>query len=147
MVWGGICHEHKTPLVFIDGSLTAIRYCDTILSPVVVPFVQQNNLFFQQDNARDHVARACCEYLAANNIHVLEWPPYSPDLSPIEHLWDVLDRRVRRCNPPPASIPELRQALQDEWQAIPIQTINNLVGSMTRRIRGAIAVNGGHTRY
>ena len=147
MVWGGICHGRKTPLVFIDGSLTAIRYRDTILSPVVVPFVQQNNLIFQQDNARAHVARACRDYLAANNIRVLEWPPYSPDLSPIEHLWDVLDRRVRRRNPPPASILELRQALQDEWQAIPIQTINNLVGSMTRRIRGAIAVNGGHTRY
>ena len=80
--------------------------------------------------------------LAANNICVFEWPPYSPDLSPIEHLWELLDRRVRRRNPPPASIPELRQALQDEWQAIPIQTINNLVGSMTRRICGAIAVNG-----
>ena len=105
MVWGGICHGCKTPLGFIEGILTAIRYRDTILSHVVVPFVQQNNLIFQQHNARAHEARACPEYLAANNICVLAWPPYSPDLSPIEHLWDVLDQRVRRRNPPPTSIP------------------------------------------
>ena len=56
MVWCSTCHGHKTFLVFIDGNLTAIRYRDTILSPVV-PFVQQNNHIFQQDNARAHVAR------------------------------------------------------------------------------------------
>ena len=60
--------------MFIEGSLTAIPYRNTILSPVVIPFVQQNNLIFKQDNAKAHVARACREYLAANNIHVLNGP-------------------------------------------------------------------------
>ena len=64
--------------------------------------VQQRNLILQQDDARPHVARVCQDFLANNNITPLAWPPYSPDLTPIEHMWDELDRRVRkRRNPPP----------------------------------------------
>ena len=52
MVWASISYGHRTPLVFIDGPLTAQRYVDVILRPVVVPFVCQHNVTFQQDNAR-----------------------------------------------------------------------------------------------
>ena len=61
--------------------------------------VQQHNLTLQQDNARPHVARICQVFLANNNVQPLDWPPYSPDLSPIEHLWDQLDRQVRQVRP------------------------------------------------
>uniref|UniRef100_A0AAZ3NTM4 Tc1-like transposase DDE domain-containing protein n=1 Tax=Oncorhynchus tshawytscha TaxID=74940 RepID=A0AAZ3NTM4_ONCTS len=49
---------------------------------------------FQHDNARPHVTRICTEFLEVENIPVLPWPAYSPDVSPIEHVWDALDRRV-----------------------------------------------------
>jgi hypothetical protein len=45
----------------------------------------------EQDNARHHVARVCQDFLANHNISPHDWPPYSPDLSPIEHLWDESD--------------------------------------------------------
>ena len=95
MVWAGISYGHRMPLVFIDGPLTDQRYVDVILRPVVVPLVRQHNVTFQQDNARTHVARLSMAYLQQNNVTVMHWPPYSPDLSPKEHLLDVLDRRVR----------------------------------------------------
>lgn len=82
MVWAGIACGRKTPLVVIDGRLNAVRYRDFVLQRVVVPFVRQNNLTFQQDNARPHVARVCMDYLAENNVRTLHRPPYSPDLSP-----------------------------------------------------------------
>ena len=66
------------------GQIKSVRYRDEILRPVAVPLVQQRNLILQQDNARPHVARVCQDFLANNNIAPLAWPPYSPDLTPIE---------------------------------------------------------------
>ena len=134
MVWAGISYGHRTPLVFIDGPLTAQLYVDVILRPVVVPFVRQHNVTFQQDNARAHVARLSMAFLQQNNVNVMHWPPYSPDLCPIEHLWDVLDRRVRNRLQPPTTLQTLRLALMQEWNAIHQAEINRLILSMTRRL-------------
>ena len=147
MVWGGISHGVKSPLVVLGGTLTAVRYRDEILCPIAVPLVQQHNLIFQQDNARPQVARVCRQFLANHNIQPLDWPAYSPDLSPIEHLWDELDRRVRRRQNTPTTLNQLRNALLEEWNNIPMRKINTLMNSMHRRIRAATAAGGGHTRY
>ena len=117
MVWGGIAHGKKSQLIIVAGNMTTVRYRDEILRPVAVPLVQQRNLILQQDNARPHVARVCQDFLANNNIAPLAWPPYSPDLTPIEHMWD---RRVRKRRNPPATLAQLRNALTDEWNNIPM---------------------------
>ncbi|XP_048241937.1 uncharacterized protein LOC125374714 [Haliotis rufescens] len=82
----------------------------------VPPYLQQQprGVLYQHDNARPHTARIVVDFLANNNVNVLPWPACSPDLSLIEHLWDVLDRRVRVRPHPPANRQELIQALQDE---------------------------------
>ena len=82
MVWGGIAHRLKTPLIVVNGNLNAIQFRDRILRQCVVPFVQRHNLTFQQDNARPHVARVCRDFLTQNNVIPLDWPPYSPGLPP-----------------------------------------------------------------
>lgn len=69
------------------------------------------------------------------------------DMSPIEHLWDVLDRRVRDRVPVPENVRQLRGALQEEWDNIPQATIDNLILSMRRRCTALREANGGHTRY
>ena len=145
MVWGGIAHGITSQLIIVAGNMTAVRYRDEILRPVAVPLVQQRNLILQQDNARPHVARVCQDFLANNNIAPLAWPPYSPDLTPIEHMWDELDRRVRKRRNPPRN--SRTTALIDEWNNIPMRTVNALVNSIQRRIRAATAARGGHTRY
>ncbi len=94
MVWAGIHFNSKTLLIFVQGNLTGIRYHDEILQPVVVPYVPQHDLTLQQDNAGPHTARVSQDFLQQERIEVLTWPPFSPDLSPIEHLWDQLDRRI-----------------------------------------------------
>ena len=147
MVWGGISHGLKSQLVVIDGNLTAARQRDEILRPHVIPFLQQHNLTLQQDNARPHVARIYQVFLVNNNVQTFDWPPYSPDLSPIEHLWDQLDRQVRQRQPAPATRAQLTRALVEEWNNIPIRWINAVMNSRTRRIRVMTRANGGHTRY
>lgn len=147
MVWAGVSAVHRTDLIPVAGNLTGVRYRDEILRPVVVPLIQRHGLTFQQDNARPHTARVCTDFLAQQNIDVLPWPAFSPDLSPIEHLWDNLDRRVRRRQPPPGTVQQLLQALQEEWAAIPQPQIRTLINSMRRRITAVLQTHGGHTRY
>ena len=89
MVWGSISGDHKTPLVCIDGTLTAQHYIVNILQPIVFPFLQQHDdvTTFQQDNAPPHSAHISMEYLNNVNVNVMmPWSAYSPDLSSIEHL-------------------------------------------------------------
>ena len=107
MLWGGISHGVKSPLIVVPGNLTAVRFRYEILRPVAVPLVQQHQMTLQHDNSCPHVARVCHDFLANNNIVPLDWPPYSPDLSPIEHLWDEMDRRVRRLRNTPNTLGQL----------------------------------------
>lgn len=77
----------------------------------------------------------------------MEWPARSPDLNPIEHIWEQLQSRVQARQVPPGTRVELRTALLEEWQAIPQQNIQNLISSMHRRCEAVIRVRGGNTDY
>ncbi len=111
MVWAGMCYGQRTQVNFIDGILNAQRYRDEILGPIVVPFIHNHHLMLQHDNAWPHDARICTQFLEAE-IPVLAWPAYSPDLSPVEHVWDALDRCIRQHVPVPANIQQLHTAIE-----------------------------------
>ena len=81
---------------------------------------------FQHNLARPHVARICTQFLEAENGPVLPWPAYSPDGSPIEHVWDALDWRVPERVPVPDNIQQLRTAIEEERDNIPQATINSM---------------------
>ncbi len=88
-LWYGQAYvmDIKHKCIFINGILNTPRYRDEILSSIVVPFIHYHHLMLQHDNAWPHVARICTQFLVAENILVLAWPAYSPDMSPIEHVW------------------------------------------------------------
>ncbi|UYV71952.1 hypothetical protein LAZ67_9001306 [Cordylochernes scorpioides] len=95
------------------------------------------NALYQQDNARPHTARISQQ--ALQDVQMLPWPPYSPDLSPIEHVWDIIGRRLHAL-PQPRSEDELWQMVEREWRAIPQDAIRTLIDSLPRRVAACIAV-------
>ncbi|GFV98709.1 transposable element Tcb1 transposase [Trichonephila clavipes] len=81
---------------------------------------------FMDDNAPCHRTVAAEQLLESEDIERMDWPARSPDLNPIEHVWDFLGRRLAAPTLPPVTIRELRLALQDEWAAMPQQLIDTL---------------------
>ncbi|UYV84724.1 hypothetical protein LAZ67_X003220 [Cordylochernes scorpioides] len=145
MVWGAIAYDSRSPLLRIQGTMTAQRYVDDVLRPVTLPYLQGvPNALYQQDNARPHTA--CISQQALQDVQMLPWPPYSPDLSPIEHVWDHIGRRLHAL-PQPRSEDELWQMVEREWRAIPQDAIRTLIDSLSRRVAVCIAVRGGPTCY
>ncbi len=143
-LWAGYGQAY---VMDMDGILNAQRYRDEILKSIFVPFIHDHHLMLQHDNAQPHVARICTQFLEAENIPVLAWPAYSPDMSPIEHVWDALDRRIRQRVPVPVNIQQLHTAIEEEWTNTPQATINNFINSMRRRCVALREINGGQTRY
>jgi hypothetical protein len=82
--------------------------------------------------------------LQQNNVNVTSWPAQSPDLNPIDHLWDEIQRRLNEEQPSPTTAAELSVALQRVWARIPIAFINRLVNSVYRRYAAVINAGGGH---
>ncbi|GFX55285.1 transposable element Tcb2 transposase [Trichonephila clavipes] len=106
MVWDAIVYKRRSPLVLIIGTMTAERYIHDILQPHMLPFMQRLLCaIFHQDNARPRMARVSQDCL--HTLTTLPWPARSPNLSPIEHIWDHLGRRVGH----PTSLNELEARL------------------------------------
>ncbi|KAI4880234.1 hypothetical protein NFI96_010275 [Prochilodus magdalenae] len=101
MVWGGISLEGRTALhVLARGSLTAIRYRDEILRPLVRPYAGAvgPGFLLMQDNAGPHVAGVCQQFLQDEGIEAMDWLARSPDLTPIEHIWDIMSRSIHQSH-------------------------------------------------
>ncbi|GFU72053.1 transposable element Tcb1 transposase [Trichonephila clavipes] len=118
------------------------RYVDDILTPIVLPMLSSHpGAIYQQDNARPHTARLSQQCL--QGYDVLPWPTRSPDLSPIENVWDALERQLQ----PSRDTGELTAQMQRLWQDFPQGVISDLIESMPRRISACIAARGGFTTY
>ena len=155
MVWDGIGLNVKFgPVIFQhfgpgrDNGVTTARYIDQDLRPHVVPhFARHQNKTFQQNNARAHTSRATRDFLQQNNVNVMNWPALTPDLNPIEHLWDDIQRRLNEEQLNTTTASELSVAFQRVWTRIPIAFTNRLVNSMYQRCAAVINAGNGHTRY
>ena len=82
-----------------------------------------------------------------NSISCLPWPAQSPDLNPIEHLWDELERRVHRRDILSKNETELFNFLVEEWEKIPLNVLEKLVDSMPLRLQAVCDGNGYPTSY
>ncbi|KAA3669793.1 uncharacterized protein DEA37_0002337 [Paragonimus westermani] len=147
MFWSYFTSSGTGPLVKCSNHMTSAEYRQ-ILENELVPFLpEMAGLVFQQDNAPIHTSHAMTDFFREHGIRVLDWVPQSPDLNPIEFLWDVVGRQVRKRSPTARTIAQLECHLHEEWSRISPQFLLRVVDSMTKRVRMVIRMKGNVTKY
>lgn len=142
MVWGCFSTAAVGRLVKIDCKMTGKDYVN-ILSKNIdesARKMQLREFILQQYNDPTHTSAAAKQYFEKKSMEVMEWPPQSPDLNPIEDLWPILDTKIpleSRTN-----IQDFWEAMQREWEQIPHNVLKNLVRSMPKRLKAVIENKG-----
>ncbi|GFT59017.1 transposable element Tcb2 transposase [Trichonephila clavipes] len=130
MVWAGIMINGRTRLhVVANGTMTGQRYIDEVLLPHVRLFrgAVCDKFVFMDDNATCNRTLAVQDCLDSEGIQRLVWPARSPDLNPIQNVWESLGRQVAGRNYPPTNKNTLIRALPEEWDKF----VTNLYGTLS----------------
>lgn len=148
MVWGCISAKGIGNLVFIDGIMNKEGYLKILkenLKQSAAKMGIASTFKLYQDNDPKHKAHMVREWLLHNCPKVIDTPSQSPDMNPIENLWDHLDRRVRER--PVSSKSELKNRLQEEWNKISVDYLKKCINNMPNRLSEVIKNKGYPTRY
>ena len=96
------------------------------------------NFVYVQDNAPPHTARDTADLLNQQDVEVMDWPAWSPDMSPIEHVWDQVSVWIRDMDERLATVAELNNAVHQAWTAVRPGRVRTLVESMPRHVRALL---------
>ena len=147
MVWGCFSANGLGPIHRNDGIMDRFMY-KNILKDVMLPHAEWNmpiKWVFQQDNDPKHTAKIVKQWFQDNHLSVMDWAPQSPDLNPIENLWEIVNRRINREGV--RNKDQLFEQIQKAWVAIPQSFIDHLIESMPRRCKAVIDNKGFATKY
>jgi hypothetical protein len=148
MVWGCFTKKRVGKLCILDRTMDRFYYRQ-ILDENMLSSVEQmglgSNFTFMHDNDPKHTSAMVKDWLRDNGIQVMQWPSSSPDLNPMEHLWDVLEDRVKKHDSKNKA--ELAQHLIEEWNKIDLSVLEKLVNSAPSRLHESIKMKGYATRY
>jgi hypothetical protein len=148
MVWACFAAAGVGNIEYIDGIMDAAYYTDILdrnLKESAEKIGLRRNYTFQQDSDPKHTSKLAKNFFKEKKVEVLEWVPQSPDLNPIEHLWDYVKREVKKT--PCSNRSELMLQISAAWDNIGTEVTQKLVESIPRRLQAVIDAKGGSTRY
>jgi len=149
--WGCICLGGAIALAETPPRMDFAGYCEILevmLPHINALFGEGHNLHFAQDNATIHTSRATRAWFAAHPQFVLlPWPPHSPDLNPIEHVWAFMAREWDSRNE--GTKEELQAHVREIWGVLERRPdiIRSFVSNMRDRLQAVIDTDGGYTKY
>ena len=160
MIWACFISNVRGPMVTCEGHVKAIQYV-TMLDenlPLLIDRLPTNmkaDVIFQQDNATIHTAHITRGWFADNNILVMDWPPNSPDMNPIEHVWRELKAKLHTQFPDtyaisgrPKHVQEvLSERLKVVWSELQDDVFERLILSMQARVKALYNAHGWYTAY
>lgn len=148
MVWGCMAASGAGNIEIINGTMDH-RYYIEILKRNLKDSAQKlgigDNFQYYQDNDPKHSALNTKLWMLYNCPKVIKTPPQSPDLNPIEHLWEHLELKLRKRSF--SNKTQMQLILMEEWANIDTAITTKLVQSMQRRLKEVIRRGGRITKY
>lgn len=151
-VWSCFSYYSVGPLKRIKGNMTGEMY-RSILKTYMRPYLKELgkdknvSFIFQQDNDPKHTSKVAQNYLRNANIVLLDWPSQSPDMNPIEHLWNIVKNKLDNLSQRPSSLDNLFEVAKREWENVSVESLQTLINSMPDRIQAVIEAKGHSTKY
>ena len=127
MIWSCFSRDGVGPIYRVQGIMDQNIY-KGIMKDIMLPHAKDKMLrgwTFQHDNDPKHTSKLVTEFLAQKKVRILEWPSQSPDLNPIEHLWEHIERKISVRKP--SNQHDLFELIKRTWEEIPIDVLINLV--------------------
>ena len=147
MVWGAMSANGPGALAQVHGIMDRFAYVD-ILKTNLENYADENmplNWCYQQDNDPKHTSNHAKKYFREKKINVLDWPPQSADLNPIENCWNYIGNEIRKLQI--GDLKQLYPKIEKLWRNLPVSYCRKLVSSMPKRCRAVIKNNGYATKY
>jgi hypothetical protein len=148
MFWGCMTRRAWGPLRAIGGTINGENYLQ-LLKDKVIPEVEvaDFDIIFQQDNAPAHKKASVKAFLNAQSFETLAWPPQSPDLSPIEWVWNIIKMKMKALKPRPRTPASIQAAIIDIWENLEDSTREKTVDTFRKRCKQCIERKGGLTHF
>ena len=159
MVWAAFSGYTQLRLVFCQRDPDAARGVtgrsyQTMLERELPILMEQQGTSFMHDNAPIHTTHKVGDYLRETTYNVMSWPPYSPNLNPIEHCWRPLKLNAYRVAPQLSQMTNaeaaqdlFRDILSNAWNNIPQAHLDSLIKSLPQRVKAVIDAEGWYTKY
>lgn len=148
MMWGSFLGDKVGDLYKVEGILKKEQY-HKILSRYAIPSglrLHGQGFVMQQDNDPTHTSKLCKNFLQkkaeAGVLELLEWPSQSPDINPIELIWEEMDRRIKKKRP--TSLPGLEKIIREVWAEMTPDVFLKLIDRLPRVLQAVIQAEGGY---